>query len=483
MQTLELMVAGEGLQLMPDGQFQEVEGSQLLVQNPANGDPVASMHVYSRAEMDASIARAHGAWSGWNAEPLTVRADYLHRWATTLSEHADELAGILCREIAKNLRDARDEVRRSADYIHYTAEDGLRLNGEALVSDAFPGQPRNKLSLTTRVPLGVVLAIPPFNYPINLAVTKIAPALMMGNAVVVKPPTQGGLSTLNLMALAYKAGIPADVLVPVTGAGRDVGDYLVSHKRINMVSFTGSSETGAHIARVAGMVPLQLELGGKDAALVLEDADVDRAADHIVSGAFSYSGQRCTAVKRVLVLEKVADQLVEAIRQRVLDLPVGLPEDQAVIVPLISPKSAQYVWDLITESVDQGAQPLTPLKRDGSLIHPLVLDHVQPSMRIAWEEPFGPVLPIIRVPALEDAIRLANQSEYGLQAAIFSEDMARAIAIAEQLDVGTVQINGKTSRGPDHFPFVGTKASGMGAQGVRHSLMAMSRVKSLVLNL
>lgn len=482
--TGQFIAGGDGIQLSPDGRFIEAQGGDRLpVKNPVTHAVIGTLHVYSSTDIDASVDRARLAVSAWSERPLSERAALLHRWADQIHAEAKSLADVLMDEIAKNAHDALDEVHRSADYIHYTAEEALRLHGEALLSDAFPGQSRNKISLTSRVPVGVVLAIPPFNYPINLAVTKIAPALMMGNTVIVKPPTQGAFSGLNIIALAYESGIPTDVLIPVIGPGSTIGDALVRHQLINLVSFTGSSETGAHIAQQVKMVPLQLELGGKDAALVLPDADINRAADHIVSGAFAYSGQRCTAVKRVLALESIADHLNAALVERVERLTVGYPTDNAIITPLISVASADYVWDLVAEAVQQGAKPLTPLRRDGSLIYPIILDRVELSMRIAWEEPFGPVLPIIRVSSVPDAIEVANRSEYGLQAALFTKDIAQAIQIAEKLDVGTVQINGKTSRGPDHFPFVGTKASGMGAQGVRHSLLAMSRVKSLVLNL
>jgi glyceraldehyde-3-phosphate dehydrogenase (NADP+) len=230
------------------------------------------------------------------------------------------------------------------------------------------------------------------------------------------------------------------------------------------------------------MIPLMLELGGKDAAIVLKDADLDAAARDIVSGGFAYSGQRCTAVKRVLVTEPVADELAELIAERTKLLTTGRAEDDANVTSLINGASADFVQELIDDSVQRGAKLLVGGERRGNLIPPTVFDHVTEDMRLAWEEPFGPVLPIIRVKDAEEAVELANRSEYGLQAAVFTRDVNAAIKIADRLEVGTVQINGKTSRGPDHFPFLGTKASGMGTQGVRHSIEAMSRPKALVFN-
>jgi glyceraldehyde-3-phosphate dehydrogenase (NADP+) len=334
-----------------------------------------------------------------------------------------------------------------------------------------------------RVPLGTVLAIPPFNYPINLAISKIAPGLIAGNAVVLKPPTQGAISGVYLTMLLLDAGLPEGILQAVTGRGSEIGDYLIQHPTVDMISFTGSTETGQHLARKAGMIPLMLELGGKDAAIVLKDADLDAAARDIVSGAFAYSGQRCTAVKRVLVTEPVADELVGLIVERVKQLTVGSAEGDCTVTPLINQSSADFVEELIKDTQQNGANLLVGGQRDGNLIYPTVFDHVTEDMRLAWEEPFGPVLPIIRVGDAADAVRIANKSEYGLQSAIFTKDINAAIKIADLLEVGTVQINGKTSRGPDHFPFLGTKASGMGTQGVRHSIEAMSRPKALVFNI
>jgi glyceraldehyde-3-phosphate dehydrogenase (NADP+) len=334
-----------------------------------------------------------------------------------------------------------------------------------------------------RVPLGTVLAIPPFNYAVNLAVSKIAPALVTGNVVVLKPPSQGALSALAMCELAYQAGIPGDVLHVVTGRGSRIGDYLVQHPEVDMITFTGSSETGRDLARKAGMVPLMLELGGKDAALVLEDADLAAAAADIVAGAFSYSGQRCTAVKRVLVVDRVGDELTARIAERVQQLTVGDPRDNCTVTPLVDAGSAEGAERLTADAVAAGAQLVCGGTREGNLVQPTVVDHVTAEMDLAWVEPFAPVLPIIRVANAAEAIRLSNESEYGLQAAIFTTDINAAIQIAARLDVGTVQVNGRTARGPDHFPFVGTKSSGMGTQGVRPAIEAMTRVKSLVVNL
>lgn len=457
--------------------------SALTIYAPATGQVLGRVPARSRTEVDRALDAAAHAQRQWRTIPAAQRAEILRTWAGLIRDHRGTLRDLLVGEIAKNPKDAGDEVDRSVDYILYTAEEGLRVHGEAMFADAFPGQPRDKLAVSQRVPLGLVLAIAPFNYPLNLAVTKLAPALMAGNAVIFKPPTQGALTGLKLVELAHAAGVPEPVLYGATGRGGDIGDYLIGHPGIHMIAFTGSTATGLHIAERAKMVPLSLELGGKDAAIVLEDADLDQAAQEIVSGAFSYSGQRCTAVKRVLVVEPVADALTARIAARAQSLAVGMPESGAVVTPLISQDAADTVWTLIETAIENGAHALTPVRREANLIWPVVLRDVTEAMPIAWVEPFGPVLPIIRVRDADAAIHLTNRSEYGLQAAVFTRDVRNAIRLAERLEVGSVHINGRTSRGPDHFPFLGTKASGMGAQGIRYALESMSRLQTTVLHL
>lgn len=450
--------------------------------SPADGSLVGEVPAMSLEEADEFLKSSSLAQKSWAAVPVSERATILHKAADILIREKNAIADVLVREIAKNIKSSLSEVTRTADLIHFTAEEGKRVTGESLSSGAFPGFSETKLSIMNRVPVGVVLAVAPFNYPINLAASKIAPALVAGNSVVFKPPTQGAISALHLARVFCEAGVPAGVLNVITGQGRTIGDHLVSHPLVNMVAFTGSSKIGKHIASIVGMKPLLLELGGKDAAIVLEDADIPLTAQHIVSGAFSFSGQRCTAVKRILVLESVADKLVGEILSLVRKMTVGRPENDADITPLISSEAADFVQELIDDAIAKGAKLLIGNKREKNLVYPTLFDRVTAEMRVAWEEPFGPVLPILRVKSVEEAVRITNESEYGLQASVFTENVDSAFRVGAQLDVGTVQVNGKTERGPDHFPFIGVKSSGMGTQGIRYSIEAMTRAKTIVLN-
>ncbi len=458
-------------------------GKREKIFSPVDGSLVGEVQSMTKEEVDNFVSSAKRAQKDWANKTLNERADIIHRAADILDREKEVIAEILVKEIAKNKKSSLSEVARTVDFMHFTAEEGKRVVGESIASDSFPGFGKKKISIVNRVPLGVVLAISPFNYPVNLSASKIAPALVAGNSVVFKPPTQGAISGLYLAQVFCEAGVPAGVLNAITGQGREIGDYLVGHPGINMIAFTGSSKVGMHISKVAGMIPLLLELGGKDAAIVLEDADIESTAKEIVSGAFSYSGQRCTAVKRVLVIDKVADKLISAILPLINKLKVGNPTNDCDITPLISNEAADYVQELIEDAINKNAKLLVGNKRQNNLVYPTLFDNVTVDMRLAWEEPFGPVLPIMRVKDENEAIKIANDSEYGLQSSIFTSDIDKAFEISAQLEVGTVQVNSKTERGPDHFPFIGVKSSGMGTQGIRYSIEAMSRSKATVINL
>lgn len=458
-------------------------GKTIEIVSPVDGRPMGEIQSMSTDEVDKSIKNASEAQKGWANVPVNKRAEILEKTADILEQEIDIISEVIMLEIAKKKSSSRDEVKRTAEYIRFTAEEGRRLTGETLYSDAFPGYDRNKISVVSRVPLGVVLAISPFNYPVNLSASKIAPAIVAGNSVVFKPATQGAISGLYLARAFCKAGVPAGVLNVITGRGSEIGDFSVKHPLVNMIAFTGGSENGIRIAKQAGMIPMLMELGGKDAALILEDCDIEDTVKNIVGGAFSYSGQRCTAVKRVLVMEEIADELVTHLADKIQKLKVGTPQEDADITPLIDMRAADYVMGLIDDAIKKGAKVVVGYKREGTTLYPTLLDNVTTDMRIAWEEPFGPVLPIMRVGNEDEAIRIANESEYGLQSSIFTHDINRAFNIAERLEVGTVQINAKTERGPDHFPFIGVKSSGLGTQGIKYSIEAMTRNKAIVINI
>ena len=466
-------------QNLVNGEWKSSE-KEITIYSPINQEELGTVPAMSQAEVDEAMKAAREALPAWRDLSAVERAAYLHKTAAILERDKEEIGTILAKEVAKGIKAAIGEVVRTADLIRYAAEEGLRITGQAMEGGGFEAVSKNKLAVVRREPVGVVLAIAPFNYPVNLSGSKIAPALIAGNVVMFKPPTQGSISGLLLAKAFEEAGIPAGVFNTITGRGSEIGDYIIEHKEVNFINFTGSTPIGERIGRLAGMRPIMLELGGKDAALVLEDADLEHAAKQIVAGAFSYSGQRCTAIKRVIVLESVADTLATLLQAEVVKLTVGDPFDNADITPVIDNASADFIWGLIEDAQEKGAQALTQIKREGNLLWPVLFDQVTKDMKVAWEEPFGPVLPIISVANVEEAIVFANESEFGLQSSVFTNDFKKAFEIAEKLEVGTVHINNKTQRGPDNFPFLGVKGSGAGVQGIKYSIEAMTNVKSIV---
>ena len=468
-----------------NGHWIESNSNKLIeIFSPVDGSLLGKVQAMTTEEVDMAIKNTKEAFISWKETSLSDRTEILYKAADLLDENSEEMATLMMMEISKDKKSCVSEVVRTADLLRFTADTAKTMQGEALVGDSFPGGSKSKMSFVSREPLGTVLAIAPFNYPVNISASKIGPAIVAGNTVVLKPPTQGSLSALYLAEIFNKAGLPAGVLNTVTGRGSEIGDYLATHPGINFINFTGSTEVGQHIASLSKMIPLLLELGGKDAAIVLEDANLETASTNIINGAYSYSGQRCTAVKRIITFDSVADKLIPLLKEKIENLKVGNPDEEGVVItPLIDNKSADYVEGLIKDAKDSGATLITGGTRTGNTIYPTLFDNVTTDMRLAWEEPFGPVLPLIRVSSIDEAIEIANKSEYGLQSSVFTQDIDKAFYIAKKLEVGTVQVNNKTERGPDHFPFLGVKSSGMGTQGIKYSIESMSRPKAIVLNL
>lgn len=457
-------------------------GKTIPIKNPYNEELVGKVQACTKPEVDNIIQCAQENRQCWIETAVAERVKILRKIGDLIMKWAEPIGSLLMRENGKPLNSAISEIERTADIFYGTADYSSALTGETIMGDIYE-EGSQKISLNYRVPLGVVLCIGPFNYPFNLTGSKIAPALLAGNTVVMKPPTQGSITASHFGVILEEAGVPPGVFNIVTGRGSEIGDYLTSHSDINMIAFTGSSETGKNLAKQAGLKPLLLELGGKDAAIVLDDADLELTVDAIISGAFSFNGQRCTAVKRVLPMPDIANKLVKRITDEAQSLSVGNPAENKTIGPIINSKQCDYIQDLIDDALEKGAELKCGNKREGNIMWPTVLDKVTTDMRVAWEEPFGPVLPIIRISSAEEGIEISNKSEYGLQGMIFTNDIDLAFNIAQELEVGTVQINGKSSRGPDHFPFLGAKSSGLGTQGIKYSIEAMSRPKVVVMNL
>lgn len=460
-------------------------GKKTDVISPIDGSIVGTVPVVTQEEIDLTVAAAKNAQRAWENTPLNKRIKTVHLAADWIRQHQDYLISLMVNEIGKSFEESKSEIVRTAELIDYFADEAQSIRGETLDSDNFPGFDKGRLCMIEHVAHGVVLAIAPFNYPVNLAASKIAPALLMGNCVVFKPPTQGSISGLHLTRIFQKTGIPEGVISCVTGGGSEIGNYLVGHAGISMVAFTGSSDTGEAIAHVAGMKPLLFECGGNNPAIVYPDADMMLTAKELVKGAFSYAGQRCTAIKYVLIPQGVLEKLLPAVLDTMKELiHMGDPRSPhtKLVGPVISEKAAEGIESAIREAVEGGARIILGGKREKAYIEPTVLTDVKPDMAVVKREVFGPVLSFIPTESMDEAVRIVNGSHYGLQSCVFSKDEGSGLALSRTISVGTVQINGSPQRGPDHFPFMGIKGSGIGVQGVRYSLEAMSRLKSVVIN-
>lgn len=449
------------------------------IYSPVDNSYIGQVEAMSKEKIDEKVKNLLEVFEEYKKIDILKRVNILKKVSKKIEESTEYLAKIMAMEIAKSYKDCVIEIKRSVEMINYTLEEALRLDPK-VYSGASMGV--NKTCLSINEPIGLVLCIAPYNYPINLSLSKIIPALVMGNVVLYKPPTQGSY-TCSILAKIINDNMEYKALELCTGKGSVIGDHINTLKNVKLVNFTGSTGVGKSISKLAVMKTLIMELGGKDAAIVLEDANLEKAAREIVSGAYNYSGQRCTAIKRVLVIDSVADKLSSLILEKVKKLKVGHPLDNADITALIDKKSADYVQMLIEDAIDKKAKLLIGNKREGNIIYPTLLDNVTLDMKVAFEEPFGPVLPIIRVKDMEEAIKIANMSDYGLQSSVFTENMEKAFYISKKLEVGTVHINSKTSRGPDNFPFLGIKDSGMGVQGIRDSLYSMCKLKNIILNI
>lgn len=467
-----------------NGQFINTKNS-LEVYNPANNELLALVpNIDDQQQIENIFKEAHKAYLLFRNSTVDKRVDLLQKFANLIEINKEQLATIIMNEVAKSYKDSLVEVERSVEYIRATGIEYEKIMQAPIVFDQSMHGVKNKVASYYRLPVGVVVAISPFNYPINLLVSKLAPALVSGNSVVYKPSTQGALIGIKLAELAHQAGYPAGVINCLTTDASKYGDLLVTNKYVKALSFTGGPKVGNRIAEITSKISLVLELGGKDPALVLDDADLELAANEIVKGAFSYSGQRCTAIKRVFVSSKNHDQLLTLINQKVNQLSVGLPKNNPVIGPLINNKSIKYNIELLEDAKAKGGVWCQELKVEhkNNLLYPMVVDQVNEQMRIAWEEPFGPILPIIIYENLDQALALINRSEYGLQASVFTSDLNNIEQLALQIESGTININRSSSRGPDILPFFGVKDSGFGIQGIVDAILSMTTIKGVVIN-
>ena len=450
--------------------------------NPYDGKVIDTVPIAHRQTAQKAIDAAN------NAKALLVEmsafkiSNKLFNAVRKLEEKREEFARSLTLEVGKPITESLVEVDRSIETLRLAAEEAKRIYGESVPLDAGLNG-KGFYAFTQKLPLGVVAAITPFNYPLNLTIHKIAPAIACKNTVIVKPPTEAPLTVMKFCELLNEEFSDGVVNV-ITGYGSEIGDYLVCSAEIDKISFTGSVTTGMMISQKAGMKKVTLELGGNDPVIILKDADLDKAVTGIINGAFLNAGQVCMGVKRVIVEDAIADQFAEKLVEATEKLVMGNPLNKdTTLGTLISEKAAMQVEETVNNAVSKGAEILTGGKRNGAFYEATVIDNVTPEMDLVVRETFGPVAPIIRVKNLDEAISVANATEYGLQAGVFTGDYSSAMRCAQEIEAGTVFINKQSTFRTDNMPFGGFKNSGVGKEGIKYAVDEMTKTKLIGLNL
>ena len=472
------------MKLLIGGQWAEGRaGRREDVTSPFDGSVVGSVALAGLDDVDAALNAATEGAGVWRRTPAHQRMQVLLRAAALADERAESIAQTISAEAGKAITEARGEASRSGELIRLAAFEGTQLYGDSLPLDANPGTGFDKVGFTVRQPVGVVVAITPFNYPSLLVLHKVAPALAAGNAVVLKPARTTPLTALALAACFVDAGLPEGVLSVLTGAGGELGDALVADPRVDKISFTGSTATGTRITERAGVKKLSLELGASCPVVVLADADIEAAAAAIALGGFVNAGQVCISVQRVITHPDIAGDFLDALVPRVRKISTGNPgSTDTTMGTLITQGEAERVEQSIRDAVQGGATLLTGGERDGAVISPAVVSDVDPSSPFSQDELFGPAVAVSTAADWQSAIAQANGTAYGLGAGIFTSDVSGAVRAIREIDAGTIHINWTPLWRADLMPYGGLKGSGIGKEGPRSAVAEMTDVKTVILH-
>jgi glyceraldehyde-3-phosphate dehydrogenase [NAD(P)+] len=447
-----------------------------------DGGTIARAAKAGRDDVEAAIAAARRARRGFTELPAAERLEICARAACIVEAHAGDFVAAIVTDLGKTPDQARSELHATRDRLRLVREEARKIFGDYIPGD-WIGDTAGKSAVVLREPVGTVGAFGPFNYPLFLAVSKIIPAIVAGNTVVAKAPSDDPVAVVMFARVMEEAGLPPGVLNVITGPGGEIGELLASHPDVSMISFTGSSEVGRRIAAAAGPKPMHLELGGNAAAIVLADADLDLAVEKSVLGAFKNAGQRCDAISRVLVEESAYDAYVERALEEAERWTVGDPRAEGVKVgPLVNAKAAARVNRLVEDAVAKGARRLSGGEVADAYHQPTALVDVPLDADIAWEETFGPVLSVMPVADLDAALDVANRSRYGLDSAVFTSNLDKAWRAARALECGQVTVNDAPAHGVGHFPFGGHKPdSGIGREGLGYSIDECTVLKTVVM--
>jgi acyl-CoA reductase-like NAD-dependent aldehyde dehydrogenase len=469
-------------QLFIDGQW--VNGGPLLeVRNKYSGQVVGALPTARREDVDAAVGAAHRAAETMAGLPAHRRSDLLGQAARLIDARREEFARTIAVEAGKALKFARAEVDRAVSTFTLAAEEAKRIYGETIPLDAVPAG-EGYFGFTVRRPIGVVAAIAPFNFPLNLVAHKVAPALAAGNTVVLKPASTTPLSAVLLCRVLEEAGLPPGAINLVAGSGGTVGEWLVTDPRVAKITFTGSADVGERITQLAGIKKVTLELGNTSPVIIAPDSDLEWVARRCAVGAYYNSGQVCISVQRIYgdrqIVEPFTEQFVTATERMV----VGDPLDEGVDVgPMIDEREARRIEAWVDEARQQDAQVLTGGRREGAIYWPTVLVDVTPEMKLVAEEAFAPVASIIACDDFEEALRQADATGYGLQAAVFTRDINRVFQAVRRLNFGGVIVNDMPAFRADHMPYGGNRRSGLGREGLRYAIEEMTNIQMVAIRL
>ena len=452
------------MKMLIDGEFID-KNEHYDVINPYDGELIDTIPIADKGDVNKAIDAARKAQKSLNCLSSKQVSENLFDACEELSSCADEIARLIVLEAGKPYKAAVAEVNRSIETLRFTSEEAKRIYGESIPLDATGSADERFMANTKKIPLGVVAAITPFNFPVNLALSKEAPLAALRLAEIINNHFDDG------------------VINAVTGYGSEIGDALIYSPDIAKISFTGSVATGMYIASHAASKKLTLELGGNDPLIVLEDADIEKAVDEAVTGAFTFSGQICCGVKRIILDNKVADEFIDLLIEKTSRLKIGNPMDESTdIGPVINKEAALNIEEVVNNSIRDGAELLLGGERRDCIIEPTILDNVNMSMEVVAYETFGPVAPILRVEGLDEAIEVANNTQYGLQAGVFTENVHSALRCANEIEAGTVYVNKAPSYRVDSMPFGGFKSSGTGKEGIKYAIEDMCRTKLIAFN-
>ncbi len=454
-------------------------GKFLDVRSPIDNSVIARISVAEEVHADKVLSDAADARPLIRRLPAIERMNAMVRASALLEEQFESMQNAIVVNNGKTLSDAAGEIKSTMHRLTLVFEEARKIFGDYLPGD-WAEENIGKYALIIREPVGVVLAIAPFNYPLFITYTKAIPALLAGNSVIVKPPSADPIPAILMAEILLKAGLPPASLSMITGKG-SIGSYMARHPTVDVLTFTGSTEIGKKLSEISGIKKIHLELGGKGVAIVLNDADVETAASKVLSGSLKNAGQRCDAISRVLVQKEVAPRFYELLKTGIRGWTVGDPRDQSSkIGPLIDGNAVERVKRLIDDAVGKGAKLAYGGKSEGNFVEPTLLLDVPLNADVMWEETFGPVVPVATFETVDEAIDISNKSEYGLDSAVFTKSLHRAWKVSKRLEVGEVTVNNFPAHGVGFFPFGGVKESGLGREGIGYSIDEFTNMKTIV---